>query len=177
MAWFVLSIPIGFGIAFIVNGLIIIPFLSPSTSIACGFILILGSLWIGVREQRHMNLSKKIEKLFNRLSGADLERWASGFATHYEHLGRITLYGAPLSFPPGIKYIVHYQFNTKTRSGKKQKKEFSQMLAADNIFQDQIDLDDVYKGDAPPEYKDEWFGTVLEPGDVDKKYCKILYSK
>jgi len=51
------------------------------------------------------------------------------------------------------------------------------MLAADEVFQDQIDLSDAYEENVPPDYKDEWLGTIDEPEGVDKKYCWVLYDR
>ena len=114
--------------------------------------------------------------IFN-LNESALKRWASNLANHYDRLDMVTLYGAPVSFPPPPKYLIHYKFSANGSAGADQIQDFYRMLAADEVFQDQIDLSDAYKGTAPSDYKDEWSGTVDEPEGVDKKYYWILYDR
>ncbi|OIN95298.1 MAG: hypothetical protein AUJ48_03450 [Deltaproteobacteria bacterium CG1_02_45_11] len=60
MIWFILSIPITFGIGLFMYGLTITPIVSPGTAMACGLIIILASIWIGIREQRYKKCDTKI---------------------------------------------------------------------------------------------------------------------
>lgn len=53
MAQVVLQILISLGVALIMYGLAVYQVISPSTAIACGLIIILTSVWIGIRERRY----------------------------------------------------------------------------------------------------------------------------
>lgn len=114
--------------------------------------------------------------IFN-LNEGSLKRWASNLANHYEHLDMVILYGAPVSFPSPIKYLIHYKFSANGSMGAGQIQEFDHMLAADEVFQDQIDLSDAYKENVPTDYKNEWFGIIDDPYGVDKKYYWVLYDR
>lgn len=142
--------------------------------------LFLGLLYIRKREKGLLDLPQTIHindpNIFN-LNESALKRWASNLANHYNHLDMVVLYGGPVSFPPPIKYVLHYKFSANGSADAGQILDFERMLAADEVFQDQIDLSDAYKGNVPSDYKDEWFGTIEEPEGVDKKYYWILYDR
>ena len=66
MIWFVLSIPSGIGVALFMYGL---PNIPPTIAMASGAIIVLGCIWIGIREQNH----KKTEKIIMALKDSFAE--------------------------------------------------------------------------------------------------------
>jgi len=65
MLWFVLSLPSGIGVGLFIYGL---PDISPDIAMASGAVIVLGCLWIGIREQSYKKMADKVKDIFFNLN-------------------------------------------------------------------------------------------------------------
>ena len=65
MLWFVLSLPSGIGVGLFMYGL---PDIPPNIAMSSGVIIVLGCLWIGVREQGYKKRAAKAKDIFFNLN-------------------------------------------------------------------------------------------------------------
>ncbi|MBC8461590.1 MAG: hypothetical protein H8D67_26745 [Deltaproteobacteria bacterium] len=177
MVWFILSIPSGFGVALFMNGLANIP---PVLSMASGGIIVLGCLWIGIREQRHKKRTGTIGEIFFNINihalKSSLYIWVATDA--YKNLiKRVVLYRAVLdsTVPVSVKYIVFFDvvYNQKTEVTRKVHQNFLKNKTP--ILGD--DFGDVYKGNPPVNFHDEWLLTDKKPDGTSGKHGVVLFLK
>ena len=174
MLWFVLSLPSGIGVGLFMYGL---PDIPPNIAMSSGVIIVLGCLWIGVREQGYKKRAAKAKDIFFNLNIPALKDALRYWGDSWDNVKKITLYSAPVNFPvigsERIKYILHWECSKMLPMLKHMLSEGNWGCNEMLITDDQYKL--IYKDPQHGEYRDEWHCVTKRPKGVDKRYSILLY--
>jgi hypothetical protein len=129
------------------------------------------------KKWRKRHKQTKSLDIFPKLRLNALEQWGAQMGRQYKDLKKIVLFDPPLKYPLDVNYILYFDFDTTTSEGKNSQKLFNEI----NAFQVNAILDngfqDVYRNKMDPDFRDEWFLTIVKYSGFDDDYSWVIYQQ